>query len=46
LFLMLVQHTGYALGFLQGWFKLFILGKNPRQAFPGMFFAKKNIKNA
>ena len=47
LFLMLVQHTGYALGFLQGWFKLFILGKNPRQAFPGMFFAEKNkIKDA
>ncbi len=45
LFLMFVQQTGYALGFLQGWFKLFILGKNPRKAFPGMFFAEKNKMN-
>ena len=41
LMLLFVQHTGYAAGFLEGWMKLFILGKQPEKAFPGMYFSTK-----
>ncbi|GAB5564647.1 MAG: glycosyltransferase [Winogradskyella sp.] len=33
-----VQFAGYGLGFLKSYFKLVILGKKPKEAFPKLFF--------
>lgn len=38
-----MQLYGYGWGFLQGYVKIHLMGMAPREAFPGMFFKKKEV---